>query len=588
MKALQNLRGPLSVASVLCLLCASSSCVNEDYDVSKPIDGTITLLRNVSLPVGDVEKFYLKDLISGMEESSLQTAENGDYFFALSNETFTHQIEVPNYVYEGYSESEPQHKVPSSPVVLESLASGSVSNEVSFEQIEFRLEINRDDIPTEVLGVRYADVTSDLVLRLEFTSKDLPFDRVILASGMTITFPEYAVIGDRLPEGMMRNPGTNEFSTIQTMPVDSSGIEFRFPLDAVDFEKIPEGQGLIEPGKFVLSAAVLLDGNIFVSADDCTETGSWYPQVTGYLSMDYMSIEKVVARIAYDADVEVSPFAIDAELPEFLADENVVLDIEGLRMNLAFENSLPLGGTLSARLNTSADGTSLCELPFGPVRIEKAGQGSVTVSAYSLSENGSGAPEGYEDLAVPGFNDLVNRIPDEVAISDIDLAIDDEYIEIVPGAFHDINVTYGIEVPLAFGPQLNISFEQQIDDLDLSFTDFTLQSAVISLEAENTVPLCFKVLAAATDENGNVLEHIDIDIDNDIKAGSIGSPVTSEIHLTITGKSENISFNGLKLNFIATSPDPEYNGIPLNSGQGLKINDLVLNLPDGITFEMEM
>lgn len=44
-----------SVLIILTGMSALSACVNEEYDLSKDIDTEITILKNVSMPLGSIE-----------------------------------------------------------------------------------------------------------------------------------------------------------------------------------------------------------------------------------------------------------------------------------------------------------------------------------------------------------------------------------------------------------------------------------------------------------------------------------------------------------------------------------------------------
>ena len=71
-----------------------------------------------------------------------------------------------------------------------------------------------------------------------------------------------------------------------------------------------------------------------------------------------------------------------------------------------------------------------------------------------------------------------------------------------------------------------------------------------------------------------------------IKAGSVDAPSHSPIVLAISSV-EPIAFDGLRLNVVASCSDAAYVGIPLNVNQGLEFQDIILNLPEGITAEAD-
>jgi len=58
------------------------SCVNEEYDLNKEIDTEMNILKDISLPVGDVDKIYLSEILTldESEETVISVDEaSGDY-----------------------------------------------------------------------------------------------------------------------------------------------------------------------------------------------------------------------------------------------------------------------------------------------------------------------------------------------------------------------------------------------------------------------------------------------------------------------------------------------------------------------------
>ena len=50
---------------------ALSACVNEEYDFSKEIDTDMTILKNVSIPLGSIEKITVAKLLTLNDNESL-------------------------------------------------------------------------------------------------------------------------------------------------------------------------------------------------------------------------------------------------------------------------------------------------------------------------------------------------------------------------------------------------------------------------------------------------------------------------------------------------------------------------------------
>ena len=87
-----------SVLIILLGMSALSACVNEEYDLSEDIDTQITILKNVSLPVGSVDAVTISKVLSlgDDEESVIRKDENGDFIFSFTGDEISAGIEVPS------------------------------------------------------------------------------------------------------------------------------------------------------------------------------------------------------------------------------------------------------------------------------------------------------------------------------------------------------------------------------------------------------------------------------------------------------------------------------------------------------------
>ena len=84
----------LSMFGVLAL----SACVNEEYDFSKEIDTDLTILKNVSMPLGSVEKITISKLLTLEDnESVIKTDDQGNFVFSFSGSDIIAELDVPSF-----------------------------------------------------------------------------------------------------------------------------------------------------------------------------------------------------------------------------------------------------------------------------------------------------------------------------------------------------------------------------------------------------------------------------------------------------------------------------------------------------------
>ena len=88
---------------VLMLMAAFCSCVNEDYDLDKDIDMNVNVLKNVSVPIGSLEKVTLSDILEVSDNMSFfEVDSEGNLAILISGENnkLSQEVTVPFLTFE--------------------------------------------------------------------------------------------------------------------------------------------------------------------------------------------------------------------------------------------------------------------------------------------------------------------------------------------------------------------------------------------------------------------------------------------------------------------------------------------------------
>ena len=88
------------------------------------------------------------------------------------------------------------------------------------------------------------------------------------------------------------------------------------------------------------------------------------------------------------------------------------------------------------------------------------------------------------------------------------------------------------------------------------------------------------------DADGNEVHDILVNIEGSIQAGSLPSPSTSSVSITLNSTAKSINLDNLKLIFKASCP-PAYQGVVINKRQGLEIRNLKIGLPEGVSLNLD-
>lgn len=560
------------------------SCVNEDYDLDKVNYDESSLLKGFVIPLGSSDKILLSDILP-IDDEYFGTDEDGNYVLRLDHRHIENVFEVPEFAFKGFDEPNPHQTIVDSEFTIPQLTPGYVSPSKEISDIVYDIEIDQRDIPTEVNSVIYAEVDSRLVVKFMFDQNEFPFERIWLKAGTSINFPEWVILGEQ-PD-LLEMTDNNTAILKEDVAITPSTTEIAVAIIALDFTKMPENQGIVSPGRFYVDDSVIVSGSMYVMSDDCTKAGTYQPVITSYLHMDRMEINYIEANLSVDMDVEPQVMKVE-ELPEFLTTSGSNLDFEEVRLNVQLANSFPIPSHFNATLSTKdGSGQTLWSGMIGPLAVSAPQDGqSEGITAYSISEAGTGAPEGYQNYELQDFNSIMKVIPDEIVVQDISISTDDEIARFIPGNSHHIDLDYDVIAPLSFGSELSFTYTHDIKDLGVAESDVELREVVVKMEAESTIPLDFALSAEVVDAQGNVVPDIKVSMDSVIKAGKEDAPVVSPIAVTL--KCDGIlEFDGIRLTLAATSGGESYTGLVLNRNQCLQLSKISLALPDGIIVKID-
>ena len=580
------------VVPLMISLVSAVSCVNEDYDLNKIEVGDVAVFKGAILPIGDTKTFRLKDLIPIDDSDPNQILfcdSDGNYVLKLEEHNLEHSFKVPSFKFDGYWKDHPNQVASKYPIIVPDISKltpgeslPEKTDAIPIDNFVFDIEIDQSNLPEELLSIRHVDVTTNVLIKFEYDQNKLPFNKIMVTKGAKIDFPDWIVLGNT-PAGFKKD-GNALISTEEIAIFPTLKTQISIPLDELDMSKLPEGQGF-KDGKLFVDDVVTLSGNVFVYTADCTGYGEYYPIITSYLHMDEMTIQSVEAKVDVSkaATFEDQEIEIGA-IPDVFEDENLVLDLAGIRMNLGVQSSFPIAGQLSADVSTHVASQSepLWFSSLGPIDIPAGTTDNFSKALYSFSEAGTGAPAGYKDVAVSGLDSILKQLPEKFMISNTSVNAND-YGVIVPDTEYKVSLDYGLVAPLSFRKGLRFVYTQDFEDLNISISRVESASVKLKFKVVSTLPISFDLSAKALDENGEEKKDLTAVLDAKIAAGTIENPTVSPIVVTLSNKGK-IEFDGLRLSFEASAG---FDKATLNENQSLQIIDLCLLLPDGVNMTFD-
>lgn len=560
-----------------------SSCVNEDYDLSKEIDMEMTILKNMAVPVGDIQKIELSKVLSLDEENSMiSTDADGDYLISFEGDPFSASVEVPSISLVGSD-----GQIESEPVVIHFPLSGFsglagnlgnhklVYSDLAGSAISTEMDIEIDsEIPSEIIDIKSVNLHS--LLKMRFSTN---VGKIYVPAGFTLEFPEELhLIKSSDTESYSIENGNKVVISKDIAAHSDAGVPFELN---ITIDKIDIPAGAVRDGRLVMDEHVKVAGDLYVMTSD-------FSSVPEELKIDMSAVitglvvESAVVKIKMENTMEATRMEI-GEIPEFLSGGNVTLDLYDPSLSLKADNTSPLSFGVTADI-VAYDGEASSKISLG--KDDDLLFNAGTVTEYLITRRQSTVSQGVGNIVVPEIADLMKTIPENIAIEGLSVsAASADFITIDTGDEYDIAIEYGISAPLAFGEAMQLSFTQDINDLGLDF-DGDVKSAVLTLDMVNSIPLSFDLKAVGLDPEGNVINGLTLEMDKSLASGTHTSPVATSVKITLKNTTGRFSLDGLRLTMNAAAPSAEHVGAALNENQGLELKNIVLSVPDGITVDL--
>ena len=574
-------------------LCAGSAflttaCVDNSYDLSEDLDLTMGLGSNgLSVPMGNVEKIYLNDILSVDESVKLDAAnqyylvEDGTTNFDFTIDNVTTKVDNPTLRTDAGKPALPFNTVceilhaagvSSIPVPADKIFSGEAEGT---ESMDFSVTDISSDIKA-IHSVSFTPLKVSLSLEWFKSNAALKFDLKELKD-VEITLPSILhVVEGSVSEGWTLTEGNK----LVAHSVAFNGANMKeivsFMIDQAqlkDRSEIKNGELTIYPENLHIT---MKGGADFVSTGSFTMTSNDYMDVRLHIKVGtpgannktnvYVTRAKGVFDPLINPDVESIDIA--SELPDFLKDPEVRVNVSNptLKFNVYPKNNvqIPADVDFYATLHSIKDGQDQVSPVEFPKYTRLYKNTSNVIYFYQDAATGPYDPNGLEADAsgkkvqtkkVDNISSLISVLPDRIEV-DLGANGNDKHIRVVGenevalGQKYSQVVDYTIYVPFEFKNGVTIVYTDETDGMNEDLKDYAADGIQISAEAENTIPLDLKATISAYDMYDNLIPGIQFE-EVDVKAGggTDATAVTTALTIKATLTDPNLLKKLDKLEF---------------------------------------
>ena len=575
----------IATALLLTSLGVTTSCIDNSYDLNKDIDMTVNVGgEHLAIPVGYTEQITLDKIIELDEGDDLQLV-NGEYHLLKSD-----KIDETNTSVKMVTVNESSNPINSINVLNN--VDYSQPGDVTVEDIESEGSVNTEahgiDEAVIEIGSLTANTPAKLTLSFEINKTNSISYSDVTIDKMTITFPDFI----KFEEGQSGLNGqvltiSNETLSSSTYTIDLYISKYVFGEKYGDGNKVKEENGdriiKIENQKITVKTDV--------TVHQAQGTGSLSITPTAILAA--MTVSEVNGTIKPDMDVKPTEVEL-TNLPDFLQDEEVKLDITNpvfsFKANNPLNEEIEMDGIMTGYKNGKVTKTVKIGSGNGgvPIKLKPSGNKQQTISIVRNEK--TVVETGATKVIVPNLNDIIETIPDRISVELKPAVKTDDYYTVNLGQDYVLNSEYTIDIPLSFGSGLKIVYEETIDDFDLDLEDVDIKKAIISITADNTIPLKMEIKnenVSALDGNGNKITDINVTVEGTITESKDGKSIaTSQLNINLVSTKEGAISKLDGLFFKVTAIPGQATDVQLLSSQWMQLKDMKLKIPNGIKVDL--
>lgn len=574
----------IAAALLLTSFGITTSCIDNSYDLNRDIDMTISAGgEHLAIPVGYTEKITLDKIIELDEGDDLQIVD-GEYHLLKKD-----NIDETNTSVKLVTVNESSN--PIEPIRIISGNHDSDVYDILISNAESEGFINAEahgvDKAVIEIGSLAADMPTTLTLKLKLSGEIST--SLVKVGTMTITFPNF--IQFEKENGL--NGQTLTMTDVQIEPY--SGFTKELKINKYVFGKeYGEGNRVDEEnGDRILkieNQEIKIDMQGINVADP---SGNGSLNITPTITLAEMAVSEVYGTIQPDIDVKPTEVELN-NLPDFLQDDEIRLDITNPVFSFNANNPLNTDVEMDGVLTGYKDGkvTKIVKIGSGnggaSITLKPSGDKQQTISI--VRDEQTVVEANATKVVVPNLNDIIETIPDHINVELKPVVKTEQYYTVNLGQDYTLNSAYDIDIPLSFGSNLKIVYEETLDNFDLDLEDVDIKKAVLSINAVNTIPLAMEIKndnVSALDANGNVIKNIDVTVEGTITESKDGKTEVSSalnVNLNETAEGAISKLDGLKLKI--TAVPGQATDVQLLSTQWMQLKDMKLKIPNGIKVDL--
>ncbi|MCQ2255369.1 MAG: hypothetical protein MJZ29_07715 [Bacteroidaceae bacterium] len=576
-------------ASMASMLLLSGCSQDKDFDLDS-IDTTIGVnLNDLDIPQSSTSKIKLKEILELEGSSTIILDEKSNYLFKQDAE----KIDPVHPFIDAFTVAERQKK--GFDVALEipdftgygakkrAASTNTISGSGLLQTFNYSATL-----PDGVNDVETVNATASLELH------------IIFPEGLSAVVPQADKLSLILPDfikfsnvkstcsSYVQKGGTFTFTNVPTnqdliFSADASQLVCNMPATEIG--------AITRNGK-----EMSMDGNIFMEFEDADPVLANVAKLkSNVLKSTFSMGDFIITGGSGHFSPEIEPMTGSItinNIPDFLQNEDVVLDLDDVRLFVSVDNDMDLGGFVDGKLISRKGNQTTATVVVPQFNVNANGKTDICICSKANDE----LKRKYTCVEVPTLSQLIQTIPDEIEFIVNAKADDTKLATFQLGHEYTLSASAGVEAMISFGENARIVYHNDFDGWNADLEDMELkqgtQVTIIS-DVESTVPLNLLLKAALIDKNGNEITDVPIDTKEVLVVASVDgkTPSKAEIKIQATDNASNLMsrLDGLRMIMTGSSKvegGQTVTGVPLNGEtQYLEFKNIRINVNGQIIYD---
>ena len=579
---------PAVLAAVSCA--GAISCVNKEYDITKPIDLTMNVGGQIEMPVsGKSEYSYnLGDIILPDGETAggfIRKQADGTFLFVVEPARgLDESYDFPTISTDDYSRTV---LYPENSYYVSPGPGSSFPDAVKEVEATIPFDLTISGIDSRVDAIREVVLDAGLKITLGTTETGVEFN---LKDGFTFILPEYMhVDAESLPSyaSLVENSGLRNIIRVSgDRASENSAFTLECGINRLDMdgftltEKESDKEIVIDSNASAKGSVQLVSASI-PAGDEFRLSAS----------AEISDIRATSVTLKSSPLLECEPQEIGTgEIPAVFTDGSLEFELEDIMFYVTAGNSTPFDLTLTTEISAYSGGNQKkVTVGAGDGFIVNAGAEN---RGFCISESGKGGVASDRKIALDGLAGLMSPVPDKILLSDTKVrgSSGGEYVTLHAAEHYSIGLSYRIEAPLSF-KSLSLKRDECID-MNLGLGDGAgLDDIFIKADFLSTLPLDANLTFTLADSGGAEVKDVTLKYEDEngneadavrLPAGDLSAPSSKAVKIVVRAAAgTHISgLEKLKIHIEATSPDGKV--VTLNEKQSISISNMTLGTMGGV------